>query len=336
VTRKVLALAAVIALSGCSLDNQSTPPLAGPSELGLSLEITATPDVIAQDGQSQAVVQVVARDANSQPVNGLAMRVDTSVGGALADFGRLSTHTASTGSDGRATVTYYAPAAPPATATTDTLVNVVVTPIGSNYANALPRTVEIRLMRPGTIISPFGTPTPKFIFSPTSPKEEDEVLFDASSSTDSDGQIVSYRWDFGDGETGYGVRTTHSFVVARAYQVVLTVTDNQGLSASTAPVAVTIGAADKAGPAFTFSPSAPSPHHAVFFNASASTVPPDRKIRSYDWDFGDGSPHGSGVEIAHTYGAEGDYAVTLVLTDDTGRKTVTSQTVTVAEPTATP
>jgi PKD repeat protein len=335
VTRKVLALAAVIALSGCSLDNQSTPPLAGPSELGLSLEITATPDVIAQDGQSQAVVQVLARDANSQPVSGLAMRVDTSVGGALADFGRLSTHTASTDSNGRATVTYYAPAAPPATATTDSLVNVVVTPIGSNYANALPRTVEIRLMRPGAIISPFGTPTPKFIFSPTSPKEEDDVLFDASTSTD-DGQIVSYRWDFGDGESDYGVRTTHSFVVARTYEVVLTVTDDQGLTASTAPVAVTVGAADKAGPAFTFSPSAPTPHHAVFFNASASTVPAGRTIRSYDWDFGDGSPHGSGVEISHSYSTAGDYVVTLVLTDDTGRKTVTSNTVTVADPTATP
>jgi PKD repeat protein len=333
VTRKVLALAAVIALGGCSLDNQGAPPLAGPSELGLSLEVTATPDVITQDGHSQAVVQIAARDANSQPVSGLAMRVDTAVGGALADFGKLSTHTASTGSDGKATVTYYAPAAPPATATNDALVNVVVTPIGSNYANAVPRTVEIRLMRPGTIISPFGTPTPAFFFSPTAPKEEDEVLFDASSSTDDDGQIVSYRWDFGDGETGFGMRTTHSYVVARAYQVVLTVTDDQGLSASTAPVAVSVSAADKAGPTFTLSPAAPTTHHPVFFNASASTVPPDRKIRSYDWDFGDGSPHGSGVEISHTYDVAGSYTVTLVLTDDTGRKTVTSKTVAVTDPT---
>jgi PKD repeat protein len=334
VTRRVLALAAVIALSGCSLDHQGAPPLAGPSELGLSLDVTATPDVIAQDGQSQAVVQVLARDANSQPVSGLAMRVDTSVGGALADFGRLSTHTASTGSDGKATVTYYAPSAPPATATNDTTVSVVVTPIGSNYANALPRTVQIHLMRPGTIISPLGTPTAKFIFSPTSPKEEDEVLFDASTSTDSDGQIVSYRWDFGDGETGSGVRITHSYVVARAYQVVLTVTDNQGLSASTAPTTVTVAAADGATASFTFSPSTPLPDQDVFFNAASSKVPPDRTIRSFDWDFGDGSPHASGVSVSHQYHGVASYTVTLTMTDDTGRTFVTAQTVTVADPTA--
>ncbi|HWB17876.1 MAG TPA: PKD domain-containing protein [Vicinamibacterales bacterium] len=327
-TRRVLALAAVIALSGCSLDNQGAPPLAGPSELGLSLEITATPDVITQDGQSQAVVQVIARDANSRPVSGLDMRVDTSVDGQLADFGRLSTHSASTGTDGKATVTYYAPAAPPATATSDTTVGVVVTPIGSNYANALPRTVAIHLMRPGSIVA-IGNLQPDFFFSPTSPKEEDEVLFDASITPNA-GNIVSYKWDFGDGETGFGMRITHSYVVAATYNVILTVTNDHGVSASTAPKPVAVAAADKPSVTFTFSPASPVVGQDVFFNAAQTTVATGRTIRSYDWDFGDGSPHASGVSPSHRYAVEGAYVVTLTLTDDTGRTTAVSQSVKVS------
>jgi PKD repeat protein len=328
VTRRVLALAAVIALSGCSLDNQGAPPLAGPSELGLSLEITATPDVITQDGQSQAVVQVVARDANSRPVSGLSMRVDTSVDGQLADFGRLSTHTASTGSDGTVNVTYVAPAAPPPTATSDTTVNVVVTPIGSNYANALPRTVAIHLMRPGSIVA-IGDLAPDFFFSPSAPKEEDEVLFDASITPNA-GNIVSYKWDFGDGETGFGMRITHSYVVAATYKVILTVTNDHGVSASSSPKDVTVGAADKPSLTFTVSPAAPFIGQDVFFNAAETTVATGRTIRSYDWDFGDGSPHASGVSPSHRYVVEGSYVVTLTLTDDTGRTTAASQTVKVS------
>ena len=69
-TRRILALAALVALAGCSLDKQPTPALAGPSELGLSLAITATPDIITQDGQSRATIHIVARAGRSQPVPG--------------------------------------------------------------------------------------------------------------------------------------------------------------------------------------------------------------------------------------------------------------------------
>ena len=52
--RRFLALAALVTFAGCSLDKQGVPQLAGPSELGLSLAIKVSPDIITQDGASRA------------------------------------------------------------------------------------------------------------------------------------------------------------------------------------------------------------------------------------------------------------------------------------------
>jgi PKD repeat protein len=54
----------------------------------------------------------------------------------------------------------------------------------------------------------------------------------------------------------------------------------------------------------------------------------DGAIVSYDWDFGDGSPGGSGETTSHTYGAEGTYAVLLTVIDDLGATGSSSQDVT--------
>jgi len=59
--------------------------------------------------------------------------------------------------------------------------------------------------------------------------EEPHVLFNASSSYDLDGEIVSYDWDFGDGIIGCGEITYHKYCEVGTYDVTLTVTDNDGL-----------------------------------------------------------------------------------------------------------
>ena len=134
VTRRFFVAAAMVAIAGCSLDKQTAPPLAGPSELGLSLAISATPDSIQQDGSSTSTIEVLARDANSQPVRGLALNAQTSVFGVTVDHGKLSSKTVSTNNDGRATLFYTAPPAPPVTDEGDAVVTVQVTPVGTNYA----------------------------------------------------------------------------------------------------------------------------------------------------------------------------------------------------------
>ncbi|MFE4228296.1 PKD domain-containing protein [Arthrobacter sp. NPDC056886] len=55
--------------------------------------------------------------------------------------------------------------------------------------------------------------------------------FDASASSDPDGTVSSWLWDFGDGQTGTGKTVTHAYATAGNYAVKLTVTDDKGASA---------------------------------------------------------------------------------------------------------
>lgn len=54
------------------------------------------------------------------------------------------------------------------------------------------------------------------------------VSFDGSSSYGTDGNIINYTWDLGDGNTSYGATTTHAYPVPGVYNVTLTITDNLG------------------------------------------------------------------------------------------------------------
>jgi chitodextrinase len=327
-------LAAVLAVAGCALDKQTTPPLTGPSELGLSLALSATPDIITQDGQSQAVIEIVARDASSQPVGGLGLRAETYVNGQQTDLGVLSSKSVSTGSDGRAILTYRAPAPPSPSQTSDIVVTLAVTPVGTNYAGAVARFIEIRLARPGVILPPNGLPKPVFFYSPNAPRADDDVYFDASASTDGDGQIVSYAWAFGDGRStvSSSPTTRHNYNLPGRYSVVLTVTDDRGLSASTSPVDVNVGVSAVPTADFVVSPAAPKVNTVVNFNASGSKGIEGRTIVEYVWDFGDGSPVQTTNQplTNHVYGLPATYVVTLRVTDDTGRFAVVTKSVTIA------
>ena len=67
------------------------------------------------------------------------------------------------------------------------------------------------------------------------------IQFNGSASSDPDGSIASYRWNFGDGTTGTGNAPTHAYSTANTYTVTLTVTDNSGATSSaSATVKVTV------------------------------------------------------------------------------------------------
>lgn len=209
-------------MNGCTTNGVDVPPLAGPSEFALSVTLTATPDLLPADGTSQAEIGIFVRDAAGQPVPNQQLRV-------TSNLGALTAATVSTGSNGRTSVRYTAPHLMlPADGATETI---TVTPYGTNAANSLDRAVFIRLVPPATI-SAAGSPIANFTFSPAAPKIGTLVVFDASSSVDSDGTIVSYRWDWGDGETAVGKTEDHDYFTARDYFVTLTVTDNSGLASS--------------------------------------------------------------------------------------------------------
>jgi len=71
-----------------------------------------------------------------------------------------------------------------------------------------------------------GRPIAGFTYSPESPLVGDTVTFNASTSNDPDGYIMSYEWDFGDGNTGTGMIVDHVYTAVDEYMVTLRVKDN--------------------------------------------------------------------------------------------------------------
>src|SRR5207245_7934450 len=76
-------------------------------------------------------------------------------------------------------------------------------------------------------------PHAAFQFAPTTVYVGISVTFDASTSTDPDGSIASYAWDFGDGSSGTGVQASHVFAAKGTFGIRLTVVDSDGLSNET-------------------------------------------------------------------------------------------------------
>ncbi len=337
---RVLALAVPIVLvSACQKD--ATPePFIGPSELGLSLALTASPDVLPLDGASQALVTILARDGAGQAIPNVSLRLQMRFGGVLQDVGLLSARTLVTGLDGRALATYTAPLG--GSVDGAGVIEILVTPVGEDYASAVSRTLQIRLVPTGLVVPPASF-SAGFRFTPTSPVEFQEMLFttnclsalDLDCVNDPAGQIVSYAWDFGDGATASGLSATHAYAAPGTFTVRLTVTDAFGRSTSSARSVVVLTGS---GPTATFavSPTAPTLEDTVFFNASDSRASAGRSVVSYEWTFGDGDTD-SGVTVSHVYEVATTYSVTLTVTDDRGASDSTSSSVAVisAAPTAT-
>ncbi|MCW4023103.1 MAG: PKD domain-containing protein [Candidatus Bathyarchaeota archaeon] len=80
--------------------------------------------------------------------------------------------------------------------------------------------------------NPDSIPLPHFSFRYLLPEIEKRVSFDASGILDSDGPIINYFWNFGDGTTGSGITTTHSYSSYGSYIVTLIVTDSCGMNAT--------------------------------------------------------------------------------------------------------
>ena len=173
-------------------------------------------------------------------------------------------------------------------------------------------------------------PVASFSFTPPSPRMGEEVLFDGSASYDPDGEIVSYRWDFGDGTTGSGITVTHTYNDSGSYTVTLEVKDNRGATDSTSrTVTVSEGAGGRPRADFTFSPPDPTTGDTIQFTDQSTD--PDGEIVSWSWDFGDGSTSLQ-QNPTHRYASPGDYTVTLTVMDDDGLTDSTSKVVSVSSP----
>ena len=340
-----IAALSLTAAFGCTTHETEAPPVSGPSGLGLSLQLSANPDVLTMDGGSQSTIGILALNASGQPAANMGMRVETRVGGALVDIGRLSSKSVTTGGDGRASVVYTAPSsAPEGNSDSGNVVTIAVTPASTDYANAIERVVNIRLVPRGTILAPSGVPLATFTFSPAAPTEGQSVTFDASGSRDCPADTkddadctkrgttagLTYKWTFGDGTTGVGAQASHAFKSLGSFAVTLQVSNERGNSSSTTKMVEVGVSPDPALVDFVFSPTSPEVLQSVFFDASMSKPAPGRTIVGYDWTFGDGG-FGTGVTTTHRFGTKGSYTVVLTVTDDLGKYKSATKTVTLGD-----
>jgi PKD repeat protein len=153
--------------------------------------------------------------------------------------------------------------------------------------------------------------------------------FDASASTDSDGTIQHYTWDFGDGSSGTGVTAQHSYTQSGTYTVLLVVADDNGAEASTTQ-AVPVAASPNAPPTASFTATCSGLNCSFDATESADS---DGTITTYRWDFGDGSG-GTGIAAKHSYTQSGSYTVTLTVTDNSAATATTTRPVTLIALTA--
>lgn len=310
-----------LALSACTVHKTETPALTGPSELSTAINIAVTPDVLSQDGASQSLVTITVRDANGQPLRNQPLRAEIAVNGVLTDFGGLSARNVVTDASGRATLVYTAPAAPAVSVDTGTLVQILVTPSGSDFANANARVATIRLVPPG-VVGPGSDLRAAFTATRLDTTEDSTILFDASASDalNTNTTLVSFTWDFGNGDTATGKQVTRKFS-AGSKTVTLTVRDAIGRTGTTQQVVTTLPAGRPSAANPVFSPTPPRLNEPVHFDASASSATTGHRIVSYTWNWGDGTVDTTSSPRAdHTYtvGAR-TYIVLLTVTDETGK-----------------
>ncbi|HET6317265.1 MAG TPA: PKD domain-containing protein, partial [Chloroflexota bacterium] len=147
------------------------------------------------------------------------------------------------------------------------------------------------------------------------PQPGDTVQFTDTSThphapTDS---IVSWSWTFGDGGTSTLQNPSHVFANQCQCSVTLTVTDDDGLTASITRM-VNVGAAPPVA-AFHTDPAAPTDLDNIHF--LDDSFDPDGTVVAWHWNFGDGATSDLQNPF-HDYADSGSFPVTLTVTDDTG------------------
>ena len=174
----------------------------------------------------------------------------------------------------------------------------------------------------------FVRPIADFTTTPDEPVIGAVVTFYGGASSDADGHIDFYAWDFdGDGVVdATGMSVNHAFTTGGSHPVTLTVTDNDGVPDSTTrTVFVRINILPTAG--FTYLPESPTIADTITFTDTSADA--DGTIVAWQWDFGDGTTR-TVQNPTHTYAAAGTHIVRLTVTDNDGASSSVTENVIVA------
>jgi len=201
-----------------------------------------------------------------------------------------------------------------------------------------------------TVLAGSSPPIASFTFSPTNPKVNQTVTFDASKSMDPDGTVQSYWWNFGDGNNATSTKATvtHAFALTGVYLVNLTVFDNDGLNNSIVHE-ILLGGPPSVNFTYDWEPKDEefqlNPYGfnrtVVTFNATAS-FDSDGYITLYAWNFSLLRPHYEETTVSyvtveslnetttnatlnHNFTQNGVYHVELTVFDNDGLHNLTAQ-----------
>jgi PKD repeat protein len=171
----------------------------------------------------------------------------------------------------------------------------------------------------GTIPDPGGLAAPVAVAAALSYNSDVGPLyvgFSAEGSTDSDGDILSWDWDFGDGNSASGELVNHTFNDPGSYTVNLIVEDSDGLGDNDSLTVVVLNQPPVAvATSDTSSGAAPV---VIQFTGNASYDPDDSgSIATYSWNFGDGNSSND-PNPSHGYEIGGQINAELTVTDNLG------------------
>lgn len=139
-------------------------------------------------------------------------------------------------------------------------------------------------------------------------QEHLSVIF--SDNSTSDGHVVEWLWDFGDGSSSTDQNPTHVYEAAGTYTVCLFITDSNGCSSHFCHEVTLHHEAHHCDAFFTFH-RPHQDHYTVNFTDNSAS---DTGIHSWYWDFGDGS-FSSEQNPSHAYDHPGTYLVCLFISD---------------------
>jgi WD40 repeat protein/chitodextrinase len=168
-------------------------------------------------------------------------------------------------------------------------------------------------------------PQAAFTLSPNQGLAPLTVNLEASTSFDPDGTIKNYQWTSDDGHTTEGQQAEMTFQNSGDYLITLTVTDNDGSTATAQKTISVINEPPQA--AFTLSPSQGLAPLTVNLEASTS-FDPDGTIENYQWTSDDGQTT-EGQQAEMTFQNIGDYTITLTVTDNNEATAIAQQTINV-------
>jgi len=184
---------------------------------------------------------------------------------------------------------------------------------------------EITVLPPGN-----NPPISNFIYS----QQNRKLVIDfTDTSTDSDGNIVTWSWDFGDQSTDITKNPTHTYALDGKYQVTLTVTDNSGKSTSITKDVIVSPLINLSPVISSISGNQTSFKPSLIVKFTETSSDPDGFITRWDWNFGDRQTFSTTDPTlknpSHEYVNPGIYTVTLTVTDDglpdgTNKKTATT------------